>query len=446
MIEHRLQTHPDVPLLPYKILRAGDLTCILEAGNIRYITCGSTEVIRMIYPAVRGRNWITVIPVISDEILNQNENGYDISYNANYNSGDIHFVASIRISIEKNNTISFSYEGKALNDFQKNRIGICVLHPMKECTGKEVTITEPEGTSYKSIFPELISPHQLLKNIKKLQWQPAMEIDAEVKMSGDIFETEDQRNWGDNSFKTYSTPLEIPFPALIRKGETVQQQVLLSVVTKKKHTSIPRIGIRKNHDQSLPVLKIMGDRFQVHHHRVELYLYQPGWTERLAESTKDKVKLELIVFFDNNYDVLEEFSNFISPFTEYIYSILLLDRNAEVTPPGLMEKGYTTIKTKFPSLQVGYGTDGYFANINRSRPGNLPHDFISFSSNPQAHATDTRTIIENLESYPSIIRTAKSFTNKRIHVSPLTINERSIPGSNEKDSREEKTSACYIPR
>ena len=47
----------DVELLPSKTLKAGKLTCMYEAGNLRYIKWGNSEIIRMIYGAVRDENW-----------------------------------------------------------------------------------------------------------------------------------------------------------------------------------------------------------------------------------------------------------------------------------------------------------------------------------------------------------------------------------------------------
>ena len=40
---------------------------------------------------------------------------------------------------------------------------------------------------------------------------------------------EDQRNWTDASFKTYSTPLELPFPVEISADEEVRQRVVLTL-------------------------------------------------------------------------------------------------------------------------------------------------------------------------------------------------------------------------
>ena len=36
---------------------------------------------------------------------------------------------------------------------------------------------------------------------------------------GDLFEAEDQRNWTDGSFKTYSTPLASGYPLHARPGQ-----------------------------------------------------------------------------------------------------------------------------------------------------------------------------------------------------------------------------------
>ncbi|MFO7668312.1 MAG: hypothetical protein R6W31_01510, partial [Bacteroidales bacterium] len=43
-------------------LKAGELDLIYENGAIRRIRLGDTEIIRMIYAAVRDRNWETIEP------------------------------------------------------------------------------------------------------------------------------------------------------------------------------------------------------------------------------------------------------------------------------------------------------------------------------------------------------------------------------------------------
>jgi len=80
MIEESFDITLDVSLLPYKIMKAGNLSCIYEAGNLRYIKCGSTEIVRMIYGAVRIENWETIVPEITNEVVDATDNSFYISY------------------------------------------------------------------------------------------------------------------------------------------------------------------------------------------------------------------------------------------------------------------------------------------------------------------------------------------------------------------------------
>ena len=55
------------------------------------------------------------------------------------------------------------------------------------------------------------------------------ERDLFSPFSGDIFEMEDQRNWTDASYKTYSTPLALPFPVEVTAGTSIAQSVTLTL-------------------------------------------------------------------------------------------------------------------------------------------------------------------------------------------------------------------------
>ncbi|MEJ0031488.1 MAG: hypothetical protein WDO15_14435 [Bacteroidota bacterium] len=63
-----------------------------------------------------------------------------------------------------------------------------------------------------------------------MSWPIIADARAELQFEGDIFETEDQRNWGDDSFKTYSTPLSRPYPVMLKPGDKVNQKVRLMLV------------------------------------------------------------------------------------------------------------------------------------------------------------------------------------------------------------------------
>ena len=282
----------DVELLPVKKMKAGNLSCLYEAGNLRHIKCGNKEIIKMIYGALRSENWETIPPIISHQEIEEYENGFKVKYTAVYKSGDIHYQADFSIEGNKDNSIVFSMRGEALSDFKKNRIGICVLHPIKECAGRKVSITQPDGNIYESVFPAMISPHQPFFNIQQMDWDLDNGVNVQVNFEGDIFETEDQRNWTDSSYKTYSTPLHLPFPVLVKTGEKIEQRITLHVTgnikqqensatptIREEKMPFPKIGYCRSEDQqSLTNEHVeLFDEIPFDHYRVKLQLYESSW-------------------------------------------------------------------------------------------------------------------------------------------------------------------------
>ena len=135
----------DEELLPARELTFGKLSCIYEHGRIRYLKLGETEVIRMIYFAVRDQNWKTPEYKIENESIEEHSNGFTISYTALHQLNDILYRADVKIEAFNNNIV-YHVSGEAESSFNRNRIGICVLHPVEECRGREVHITRPDGT------------------------------------------------------------------------------------------------------------------------------------------------------------------------------------------------------------------------------------------------------------------------------------------------------------
>ena len=126
---------------------AGKLSLNYEEGNLRNISVGNTEILRMIYFAVRDKEWMTVKPEIKDEQDLTDPESFFIRFEARFRSDEINFLAYISISGKSDNRLIFSFEGEALSTFKKNRIGLCVLHPVVECAGKSCIIEHTDGTT-----------------------------------------------------------------------------------------------------------------------------------------------------------------------------------------------------------------------------------------------------------------------------------------------------------
>src|SRR5262249_37394736 len=91
-----------------------------------------------------------------------------------------------------------------------------------ELAGTTASTETPAGV-VAGTFPDLISPHQPFFDMQSISHGTPSGDRVTISFTGDLFEMEDQRNWTDASYKTYSTPLRIPYPAPIPSGERVEQ-------------------------------------------------------------------------------------------------------------------------------------------------------------------------------------------------------------------------------
>ncbi|MDZ7605727.1 MAG: hypothetical protein U5K79_09100 [Cyclobacteriaceae bacterium] len=310
--------------IPQVKLKAGDLDLTYEQGNLRRICIGPEEVLRMIYSAVRGEGWLTAPGKISDEKIEVGLDSFHISYTCRYRLNEIDFEAKYRIRGNSDSTISFEMEGKALTSFMKNRVGFCVLHPISGISGTPCQITHSDGSNEVLPYPKLISPHAPFKDISAMKWQGAGSYDAELVFSGDIFETEDQRNWTDTSYKTFCTPLSNPKPVQVEEGSQINQKVVLKIeqikssmkvsdylsiiVHPDQEFSFPKLGIGRSTRKD-PIgddeMAFMG-KLRFSHYRVDLYLFHKNWlriaNEAFVEADMMNYKLEIGLFFDDGFE------------------------------------------------------------------------------------------------------------------------------------------------
>jgi hypothetical protein len=210
---------------------------------------------------------------------------------------------------------------------------------------------------------------------------------------------------------------------------------------------VPHIGFSREpgspllNEQAIGLLK----KVLFHHYRVALHLDDPNWQEELKRGATEAAQLdtylELVVFFSSaaDHEAAVLMTELESRNTQ-LFSILILQKGAPATPQALMQRLYPALKKRFGNVQVGYGTDGFFAELNRNRPaGETPHDFLSFPVNPQVHASDTRSVLENLEAQHHTLETLRTFSDKPIHVSPLTFYARHASG----DARQQTNVAAW---
>ncbi|MEO5979881.1 MAG: hypothetical protein ABIS36_13355 [Chryseolinea sp.] len=438
--------HGSLHPLPETVhLNAGRLSMIYEAGFLRRIKIGGTEVVRMINHLIRDVSWSNVPMTILSEVIDKRENSFTISYTARCIEGDIQFDWTCVITGHDDDTLDFRISGISRNPFRRNRLGFTILHPIETTEGKSCTLTHADNSTEQLYFPKLISPHQPFLDIKAMRWSPVDGVEATLDFEGDLFETEDQRNWLDASFKTYCTPLTLPYPHLVKEGDKVEQALKFAVTGNPPHVEMNRdefvkVDIERNKLYELPEVGVMMSN--LHHNetamekikalnldfiRVALRDDQPEWTEKMLQAVKFGSSIEVALFVGKDFNTA--MLNALVEFKKHITAITLLPTYLKSADADFLEAMLPVVRQLFPDTKIGSGTDGFFTELNRERTPAGKLDFVSFSVNPQSHASDIRTMTENLVTHSDVVNSCRHFSHKAIRVAPITLKIRWNPSA-----------------
>ena len=203
--------------------RSGRWSLELRDDEFADIAYDGHVVLRSARAVVRDRNWDTA-GLIVDRV-----DGSDLALTLHVHSTGLGADLSgiVRAEVRGPGRLRVLTDLESRTEFATNRTGLVVLHP-PELAGAGLHVRHADGTVAHSRFPERISPHQPALDIAGLSWShEGLEVD--VRFTGDVFEMEDQRNWTDASYKTYSRPLALPFPYTLAAGERVVQAVDIDV-------------------------------------------------------------------------------------------------------------------------------------------------------------------------------------------------------------------------
>ena len=460
-------TAPRPAVIP---LRAGPFTAEFEPdiAFLRHIRLGDHEVVRAIYGAVRNHQWKTVTLGLRNMQIETREKSFHLSFEADCREGDLDFSWRGEIIGDESGRITFTFDGEARTEFPKNRIGLCVLHPIDECAGIEFQFESQDGQRSTAHFPQSIHPFQPFTNIRSITHQVLSGVQSEVRFEGDVFEMEDQRNYSDMSFKIYSTSVKIPFPTQMPRGATVQQKVTITPHTSGRtilpivqghqaQLSItttpgflkPALGLGVSlHTPPLTPLEIERLRaLQLAHLRIDIRLSQPDWKLHLERGltiiSQVGTKLHLGLFFTQNYEhelitLKPELARLRPPVALW----LLLHTQARVTPQALTESFHALLTDLALPTSVATGTHGNYVDLTQNPPTTPNNTHPCFHLNPQIHAFDTTTMIENAATPAHMIQSAAAFSSQPAVLSPITLK----PFSNAHPSPTEQPPADLDPR
>jgi hypothetical protein len=149
-------------------LRAGPLALSYEDGELRYVRLGDREVVRRWHTTVRDHNWGTVPPRVLSERWDVRDDAFRLELEAENRHGTIDFRWTGVITGDADGTVTFQMDGRARSPFLRNRIGFCVLHPIRECAGAPCRIETGDRFLIEDRFPRPIAPHNPFRELRSL--------------------------------------------------------------------------------------------------------------------------------------------------------------------------------------------------------------------------------------------------------------------------------------
>ena len=436
-------------------LRAGPVALAFSDGDLRDIRVGTHEVVRRVYMVFQDLNWTARPWRVDDVDAHIGTDAFDITFTGRGTFDAERFAWTGHLTGQADGRITYSVRGLAEAPFMRNRLGLCVLHPMS-AAGAPCMVEHVDGTTGETRFPDSISPHQPFLGVRAITHEFAPGGWATVTMLGETFETEDHRNWSDASFKTYSTPIALPFPVLVPESATLEQSVVIdvgrpdvvpepsrmeapvsiSIDLGAPAVALPRLGLQVAADGAT-----LGGReasllraLQLDHLRVDVDLADPAARGRLASAAQQARAIDsrlVVALHVPDIALLPDVAVLAAAHHDVIDCWLLFEPASKVTGPGLIAAARTVLG---PEARIGGGTDLYFAELNRTPADPTGIDVVAFSLNPQVHASDDVTVMQNLAAQSVVATQAAELAGgAEVYVSPVTLRPRFNPNATRPD-------------
>jgi len=428
-----------------RLLRAGPIEAVLEGGDLRYVTLGGEMVVLRLYGAIRDQNWDTIEPRFTRYEVEEGPDGFSVRFTAECVANDVDFAWNGEIDGSADGVIRCVFDGEARRPFLRNRIGWCVLHPMT-VAGLPAETETPDGR-VAGEFPVSVMPWQPFMDMQSISHSTRNGGRVTIRFEGDLFEMEDQRNWTDASYKTYSTPLRLQYPVQLRAGDRVRQVVTIEgvpganaagavtgdvvdvVIGSQAVSRMPVIGLgAASHGKPLqPVdlerLGMMG----LGHVRGNLDVTGDGWRDRLAISAADAaaigVPLEVELQVGPAGEGAVPFFRAVTDGGIPLARVLVFPAGELVTTEPALRTVIAARDAAGIGAPVGGGSRAFFTELNRAS-GTLPFaemEIVGYPMNPTVHATDNASVVETLAAQPVTAASARALAGgKELAVGPVT--------------------------
>lgn len=378
-------------------------------------------VLRGIRPVVRDHDWGTSAMTV--DAIQQTGNTVTLRVH----TAELHGTVGVVVS---GGRLTVHCDLAAVTGFTTNRTGLVVLHPYR-LAGTPLGVTHPDGSTDHLAFPHRISPHQPARDISALAWTRDG-LNIEVRFAGDVFEMEDQRNWTDASYKTYSRPLDRPFPYRLDPGDRVRQSVTVTVTEAGPAAASAAAPdeIRLSRNEPFPAITTGAaadpdpapDFTPIGHAvLVELDLATPNWPAALDRAAAAGLPLDVRLIFTAGRDGGQLTAAVQRLAGLDVVRVGGFDRSTHVTDAATA----AAVRHSRPGPVIG-GARSHFTELNREQH-RIPTDLdgVTFAVTPLFHDLDTAQLIESIAIQRLVAEQAVDIAAGRpVHVGPVTLRPR----------------------
>lgn len=407
---------------------ANGWTLAIRDDELAEIRHHGTPVLRAVRAVVRDDGWQTVpVRVRGIDLA-------DESLQLTLEHAGLGARISSRLSVQaRPGELSIDWVAVSETAFATCRTGLVVLHPWTDA-GREAIVVHSDGSTQRTRFPREISPHQPMRDIRELH----LDDDTVIAFGGDVFEMEDQRNWTDASFKTYSRPLDLPFPYALAAGESLRQSITLTappgaptssapqdlrtdpaVIRLIERGAFPAIGVEAaTSADPVPASDIGAFRI------VELDLATPSWGSALARASLDDRPLDVRLVTDGDPHHLADAADALRG--RSIVRITAFDPVTHITTPGLVTALRSALGDAGRDVPIMSGARSHFTELNREQDAIARDvDAITFTTTPLFHSLDSEQLVEAISMQRLVAEQSVTIAQGRdVHIGPVALRPR----------------------
>ncbi|OCX65658.1 hypothetical protein BFP70_09235 [Thioclava sp. SK-1] len=458
------------------LYRLNNLSFTLQDGALRHLRLGDQEIIRQISFLVRDRDWGTIAAQVGPVQREDTQSTLTVTLTLRFMHEGAVLTVPVRLHLCDGH-LQMQARPMASAAFLTNRAGFTVLHPIAGVAGAPARVTHGNGTQTNAEFPWLIDPWRPFTDIADLTYQ-ADGLALHCAFRGDTFEMEDQRQWGDASFKTYNRSLDLPWPYELPAGDIAAQTVDIrwhrtSGTPAYAHATPTPRPTSPSQAQPTPhrgagfaqtaLLITAQDAQRLCHDPSVLARAGPqrllchvdaGAADTSGVTVAQQMRdfatlqacapgyaydLELICAFTGPLSPLPDLRAYAHTMQEAgftpasVFPCPAVDRIS--TPPGSdwpacppLAQVYRAARQVFASNPIGGGMSTFFPELNRKRPPLDDLDFVTHGLCPIVHAADDLSVMETLETLPHITRSAQAIASDRAYrIGPCSLAMRHNP-------------------